>query len=116
MEKNGKIDKVYPYKVVVVGNEPLRTGMALAGIKEGYPIEQMNEVLKREDIGMIMVEDESILRRKYENSTKPMFVFLPKIGEKLKEEESLRRLIKRAIGVDLLKNGEESKEQEHERV
>ncbi len=102
------------YKIAIIGNEALCTGFELAGVEEAYVVEKQEEaetlikkLLAREDIGIIGVSSRFIkgiadkeLRRMIETSTLPMVVDLPEYGEEA-GEDMLRKLIIRAIGIDL---------------
>lgn len=103
------------YAVAVVGGDLLSQGMALAGIKRIYSPETQEEVerdvsslLTMDDIGIVvisqslarMVKDRK-LAYAIENSLLPIFVSLPAYGERSYEEDALRKLILRAIGIDI---------------
>lgn len=97
-------------KIAVLGGSEFTVGFQLAGIKDtvevsNNPINDIDNLRDRKDIGIVVV-DEKILenlethqRMDLEDSVDP--VFIP-VSTKV-EQDSLKRLIKRSIGVDLWK-------------
>jgi len=97
--------------VAVLGRNEFVLGFQLVGIREtietgSNPMEDINALRKRKDIGIVVI-DEQIMsslqqhqRQEIEDSVEP--VFIP-VSEKA-EQESLRRLIKKSIGIDLMGN------------
>ena len=97
-------------KIAVLGGSEFTVGFQLAGIKDtiessNNPINDIANLKNRKDIGIVVV-DEKILenleqhqRIEIEDSVDP--VFIP-VSVKV-EQDSLKRLIKRSIGVDLWK-------------
>ena len=97
-------------KIAVLGGSEFTVGFQLAGIKDTIessdnPINDIENLKSRKDIGIVVV-DEKILenleqhqRIEIEDSVDP--VFIP-VSAKA-EQDSLKRLIKRSIGVDLWK-------------
>lgn len=94
--------------VVVLGNNEFVVGFQLAGIREAIevssePLKDIEELRKRQDIGVVVI-DEKIMeslehhqRERIEDSVNPVFIPLSTKAE----QDSLRRLIKKSIGVDL---------------
>jgi|SRR3989338_7244762 len=94
--------------VVVLGNNEFVVGFQLAGIREtievsSEPLKDIEGLRKRQDIGVVVI-DEKIMesleqhqRERIEDSVNPVFIPL---STKV-EQDSLRRLIKKSIGVDL---------------
>ncbi len=103
------------YTVAVVGTDLLSQGMALTGIKRIYTPNTPDEVerdltslLSMDDIGIVVMSQalaRSVKDRKLayaiENSLLPIFVLLPSYGEAERVEDPLRKLILRAIGIDI---------------
>ncbi len=103
-------------KIVVVGNRDMVNGFQLAGIKASYEVEDAwmaKEILKdlksAEDIAIIIIsrrmanEIRDFLNDwKKEKGIYPIILEIPekKEGE---YEDPMRELVKRAIGVDILK-------------
>ncbi len=103
------------YGIAVVGGDLLAKGMALAGIKRIYnPSTQeeverdIGELLAMDDLGIVIISQrlarivrDRRLAKAIESSLLPMFVSIPSYGEKSYEEDALRRLILKAIGIDI---------------
>jgi len=100
-------------KIAVIGSFEFNLGFRLVGIRDIYDVENknqlvnaINDVLKREDIGVVVVEHKYMekipftLKREIEENVEKTFV--PVGGEEVKE---LRDKIRRALGVDLWKLG-----------
>ncbi|MBI2101799.1 V-type ATP synthase subunit F [Candidatus Woesearchaeota archaeon] len=97
-------------KIAVVGGSEFIVGFQLAGIKDtmevtGNYFNEMKNMKSRKDIGIVVV-DEKIMERldihqrlDIEASVEP--VFIP-VSTKA-EQDSLKRLIKKSIGIDLWK-------------
>jgi vacuolar-type H+-ATPase subunit F/Vma7 len=104
------------YKIAVVSNLQLALGFKLVGIAEAYssdnPLEQekiIKELMQRDDIGLIIMTSgiiKNIKDRKLSNavsdSVLPMIIEVPDYNEE-GEPDTLRRLILRAIGIDISK-------------
>ena len=97
-------------KIAAVGRSEFIVGFQLAGIRDiveikNSPFSELKNLKNRKDFG-IVVMDEALMeslepheRFEIENSVNP--VFIP-VSTKV-EQGSLRRLIKKSVGVDLLK-------------
>ena len=97
-------------KIAVVGGNEFIVGFQLAGIRDtieigNNPFNELKNLKNRRDIGVIVVDEkimeslESYQRVEIEASVEP--VFIP-VSTKV-EQDSLKRLIKKSIGVDLWK-------------
>lgn len=97
-------------EIAVVGRSEFVVGFQLAGIRniaeiEGSPIAAIDNLRKSNDIGIVIVDEKAFegvdmqKRLEIEDSVEP--VFIP-VSEKA-EHESLKRLIRKSIGVDLWK-------------
>ncbi len=99
-------------KVAVIGDPDFTLGFRLVGIRDVYEVsseEEMvkavEEVLKREDVGVVVMKYEDIkklpytLRREIDVRVTPTFVAVGGMGS----VEDLREKIRKAIGVDLWK-------------
>jgi vacuolar-type H+-ATPase subunit F/Vma7 len=103
------------YKVAVIGDELLTRGMKLSGIRRIYSVETTEEVenaikdaTSKEDIGMIVINERlarKVRDRKLSNmidsSIAPLFVLVPAHNEQEQYTDALRRLIIRAVGIDI---------------
>ena len=97
-------------KIAAVGGNEFVVGFQLAGIRDtielsNNPYNELRNLKSRKDIGIVIV-DENILdglephqRLDIDASVEP--VFIP-VSTKV-EQDSLRRLIKKSVGVDLWK-------------
>ena len=97
-------------KTTVLGSNEFIVGFQLAGIKDtrevsGNPMDDINNLKENKEVGIVVI-DESIMesldkhdREDVEDSVDP--VFIP-VSTKV-EQDSLKRLIKKSIGVDLWK-------------
>lgn len=93
-----------------MGRQEFVLGFQLAGIRNIFevnkdPLKDIEEIKKKKEIGIVVI-DENILknldphdRQDIEDSITPVFVPLSEIAE----QEMLRKLIKKSIGVDLWK-------------
>ena len=97
-------------KTAVLGSNEFIVGFQLAGIKNTIqvgkdPIRDIEALKNNKEIGIVVIEEEIMegldkhQRLDVEDSVDP--VFIP-VSTKV-EQESLKRLIKKSIGVDLWK-------------
>lgn len=111
-----RVDKAY--KIAYVGNNLLNVGFKIAGVTEAYVASdtataesKMRELTARDDIGIIiitssvrkMVRDRR-LSETISSSLLPLIMEIPELNEQILEEDTLRNLIMRAIGIDITKN------------
>ncbi len=97
-------------KIAVAGTNEFNVGFQLAGIKDivemsNNPFNDLKNLKQRKEIGIVVV-DEKIMeglephqRLEIEASVEPVFIM---VSTKV-EQDSMRRLIKKSIGVDLWK-------------
>ncbi len=103
-------------KIAIIADQDTVTGFMLGGIKEGYPVEDMEEAgktmedLVRKDYSIIITTEKigDGLRDKIDSLTSeralPMIIEIPdKTGSTERETDPLRELIKRVIGVEMVK-------------
>ena len=97
-------------KIAVAGASEFVLGFQLAGIKDvislsNEPFRELKGLKSRKDLGIVIIDErimeslEQHQRLEIEDSVDP--VFIP-ISTKV-EQDSLRRLIKKSVGVDLWK-------------
>ena len=97
-------------KIAVVGGSEFIIGFQLAGIRDTIETDnahfnELKNFKDRKDLGIVVVDEkimenlESYQRMEIEASVEP--VFIP-VSTKV-EQDSLKRLIKKSIGVDLWK-------------
>ncbi|HSQ01630.1 MAG TPA: V-type ATP synthase subunit F [Methanobacterium sp.] len=103
-------------KIAVMADDDTVTGFMLGGIKEGYPVKNMEEAEKiledlvKMDFSVIITTEKIGLefREKIEKLTSeralPMIIEIPdKTGSIKRESDPMRELIKRVIGVEMVK-------------
>lgn len=111
-----RVDK--GYRIAYVGNNLLNLGFKIAGVTESYVATdsaqaeaRMKELTTREDIGIIIIT--SSIRRLIRDrrlaetisaSILPLVMEIPEPNEQVLEEDTLRNLIIRAIGIDIMKD------------
>ncbi|MGD0510944.1 MAG: V-type ATP synthase subunit F [Candidatus Micrarchaeaceae archaeon] len=113
------MEPVKKYKIAVVGNTQLVLGFKLSGVAESYDTRtgadaegRMRELMQRDDVGLIITTS-TVLRairdRKLSESIAvsvlPMVIEVPDYREE-GQPDTLRRLILRAIGIDINKNSQ----------
>ncbi|MEM3839299.1 MAG: V-type ATP synthase subunit F [Candidatus Micrarchaeaceae archaeon] len=105
------------YRIALVGNQQLSLGFRLAGITESYVVadtqeaeSRLRELLAKDSIGIIIVSSsvkklvkDRRLHDAMESSILPLVVQVPEPNEGINEEDTLRSLIMRAIGIDITK-------------
>ena len=94
--------------IAVVGNRDFVLGFKLAGIRDTFIEEKIDErinsLLMEKKVSVIVLQDTEYeklsqdLKRKFSESMEPVVVPVGKLGE-----EDVREKIKRAIGIDLYK-------------
>ncbi|MDE1846951.1 MAG: V-type ATP synthase subunit F [Candidatus Micrarchaeota archaeon] len=103
------------FKMAVVGSRLLTTGSRLAGIKVVYEVTEpqevekaMHELMQKEDIGIIVITENLLkkirdrkLLNAIDNSLLPLIIDIPDYNEPERETDTLRRLILRAVGIDI---------------
>jgi V/A-type H+/Na+-transporting ATPase subunit F len=104
------------YKIATVSTEELSLGFRIAGVKDSIIVdngtdaeEAIRNLLQRTDIGLIvvstgvtkMIKDRKVMNA-IDTSLMPMFIEVPEYKEEYKQD-TLRRLILRAIGIDISK-------------
>jgi V/A-type H+/Na+-transporting ATPase subunit F len=103
-------------KIAIIADQDTVTGFMLGGIKEGYQVDDTEkagkilEELVRKDYSVIITTEKigDELRDKIDNLTSeralPMIIEIPdKTGSIERETDPLRELIKRVIGVEMVK-------------
>ena len=111
------MEPVKKYKIAVVGNTQIALGFKLSGVAEAYDAKnsaeserRMRELMQREDIGLIITTSRVIgsirdrkLSENIADSVLPLVIEVPDYKEE-GQPDTLRRLIMRAIGIDISKN------------
>lgn len=102
-------------KILVIGDAPLATGFRLAGLEhviETVPEEfskELEKAFKSNEFGVIVVNEKMFddidwkLRRAIEAKPYPIIITIPDISGPSAKAEDIRALVKRALGVDIIK-------------
>jgi V/A-type H+-transporting ATPase subunit F len=103
-------------KIAVMADNDTVTGFMLGGIKEGYPVQNLEEAgktlqdLVKKDFSVIITTEKigDEFRETIEKLTSeralPMIIEIPdKTGSIRKESDPMRELIRRVIGVEMVK-------------
>jgi V/A-type H+-transporting ATPase subunit F len=105
----------FPHNIVVVGDRATCTGYRLAGVRDVFPVEEgdaekaIEELLGKEEVGIIIINEavlESLGRKTkavIERTAKPSVVAVPGMGGPLEYGESLKEMVKKALGFELMK-------------
>ena len=93
-------------QIAVMADQDTVTGFRLGGIKKGYPVQNMEEADKT--LRELVKKDFSIIRSTIDKFTKtsalPMIIEIPdKTGSIRRESDPMSELIKRVIGVEMVK-------------
>jgi len=102
-------------KIAVIADSATCTGFRLAGVESTFALSgdeaeaKIGELLGDESYGIIVVSERMVencdwrLKKRIEATAKPIVVAIPDSAGPIEQEESLAKLIKRALGVDLTK-------------
>ncbi|MFA5105899.1 MAG: V-type ATP synthase subunit F [Candidatus Micrarchaeia archaeon] len=102
-------------RIAIVGDSTFASGFRLAGIENCYIVEgagieeKVSSLLSDPSYGIVVVSDRAMegfdwrLKKRIESAAKPVVVAIPDRRGPVEQSESLAKLIKRAIGFDLMK-------------
>ncbi len=104
-------------RIVVVGSSDFITGFQLAGIKEVYEAEDewkaknvLEDIKDMRDVAIVIIPKRYAYRIrnfiddwKREKGIYPVILELPDMHEREKYEDYMREIVKRALGIDILK-------------
>ncbi|MEM3031050.1 MAG: V-type ATP synthase subunit F [Candidatus Micrarchaeia archaeon] len=102
-------------KIVVVGDAPTVAGFRLAGVSEAYAASgkeaerKLEELLARPDVGIVVINESLLagmdwrLRKRIDGLAKPTVIAVPNYRGEVVEAASLKALVKRALGFELIK-------------
>jgi V/A-type H+-transporting ATPase subunit F len=102
-------------KVAVIADKDTALGFALTGIKEIFAVDNRDEaksalaeVMESSDIGIVIITEryahslrEDIQRYREEKPLYPLLVEVSDKKGKMRREDPIRLLIKRAVGLDI---------------
>ncbi len=102
--------------IAVVGDSALRTGFRLAGITNLHAADKpadaealLGTLMSDPTVGIIIVDERMLdsidwrLKKKIESAAKPVVVAVPGRMGPMEQTESIAKLVKRALGFDLMK-------------
>jgi len=98
--------------IAVMADEDTVTGFMLGGIKEGYPIKNLEEAgkiledLVKKDFSVIITTEKfrDTINKLTSERALPMIIEIPdKTGSIERDSDPMRELIKRVIGVEMVK-------------
>ena len=102
-------------KIVVIGDSPTCTGFRLAGLEMVLPLKgkeaeaKIEELLGSQEIAIIIVNERIMndadwrLKRRIEKTAKPVVITIPDKEGPSEETDSLRSMVKKALGFELMK-------------
>lgn len=103
-------------KIAIMADQDTVTGFMLGGIKEGYPVKDIEEAgktldeLVKKDFSIIITTEKigdelrSTITKFTSERALPLIIEIPdKTGSIERESDPLRELIKRVIGVEMVK-------------
>ena len=103
-------------RIAYIGNSQLSLGFKMSGVTESYVAQdaresesRLRELLARQDIGIIIITTsvrrqvrDRRLSESISTSILPLIVEVPEQGESVTEEDTLRTMIRRALGIDIM--------------
>ena len=105
----------YPHKIVVVADGPTCTGFRLAGVQESHKLEgraaerKIEELIEESEAGIVIINEKLLastdhrLKKTIDRIAKPVFIAVPDKSGPSADVESLREMVKRALGFELMK-------------
>lgn len=102
-------------KIAAVGDAAMLTGFKLSGVERVYPAADsaegekiVEELLADPTLGIVIVSEDIVegfdwkVKRKIEAAAKPVVITVPGRKGPAEQSESLGKLVKRALGFDLM--------------
>ncbi len=109
------MEEKYSHRIAVVADGPTCTGFRLAGIRDVHLAEgkeaeaKIEELLADPGTGIVIVNEKIMngadwrLKKKIERLAKPVVIAVPDKGGPAEQGDSLRAMIKKALGFELMK-------------
>jgi V/A-type H+-transporting ATPase subunit F len=106
-------EKDYPHKIVVVADGPTCTGFRLAGVQEAFKLlgkaaeRKVEELVEEGEVGIVIINEKLLtsmdhrLRKTIDRIAKPVFIAVPDKNGPSADVESLKEMVKRALGFEL---------------
>lgn len=101
--------------IAVIGDEETCTGFRLAGVKMVFALsgadaeKLLEEIVESQSVGVVIINERIVpeldwrLRKKMERIAKPVIIAVPDKGGPSAQVESLKSMIAKALGFELLK-------------
>lgn len=115
-QKSYSTGEEFPHNIAVVADNSTALGFRLAGLKQVYALDEkaaeqkLAELIDNPDVGIIVMNENYLasidhrLKKKIDRLAKPVIIAVPdKTGKTAVEAESLKQLVKRALGLELMK-------------
>ncbi len=109
------MDENFAHKIFVVADHSTCTGFRLAGITNAFKLEgfeaekKLEELMNSQEAGIIIINEKLLtqmnykLRQRIDKTAKPVVLAVPDKNGASEEAESLKFLVKRALGFELIK-------------
>lgn len=112
----GRVEK--GLRVAYIGNSTLSLGFKIAGVTEAHSVNdspeaetKLRSIMERGDVGIVIITSSARklvkdrkLSEAISSSIMPIIIEIPELNENITEEDTLRQLILRAIGIDIAGN------------
>ena len=107
-------EKEFPHKIVVVADGPTCTGFRLAGVQDTHKLEgrkaerKIEELVEEGEVGIVIINEKLLttmdhrLKKTIDRIAKPVFIAVPDKNGPSAEVESLKEMVKRALGFELM--------------
>ncbi|MBI5553379.1 MAG: hypothetical protein HY917_01425 [Candidatus Diapherotrites archaeon] len=105
----------FPHELAVIGDDALCTGFRLAGVRQAFsdqevnPSQKLEELLKMDSLGIIVVSEKIFsemdwrVRKTIWRTAKPVVIAVPDKSGPAADVESLKELVRKALGFELIK-------------
>ena len=106
-------EKDYPHKIVVVADGPTCTGFRLSGVQDAFKLQgkaaerKVEELIEEGEVGIVIINEKLLtsmdhrLRKTIDRIAKPVFIAVPDKNGPSADVESLKEMVKRALGFEL---------------
>lgn len=109
------MNEEYRHSIAVVADAPTCTGFRLAGVEKVFPAQgkqaeaKIEELLGKDEIGILVVSERAMnqldwrLAKRIERLAKPVVIAVPDKDGPAEQADSLRSMVKKALGFELMK-------------
>ena len=103
------------HSIAVVADGPTCTGFRLAGVQTTFPLTgrdaemKVEELLGADEVGILIISEKTMnamdwrLKKRIERIAKPVVIAVPDKSGPMEQADSLRSMVKRALGFELAK-------------